>query len=124
MALKYGKYRATVVDNNDPQGLGRIRVKCPKALGSAISSWAMSCFPPGFFSIPEVGELVFVEFEEGDIDMPVWTGIFQTASYISRFGTSYLNKIILANNDSSYILIDKTTGDITIESKRYIQENP
>lgn len=81
----YGKYKGLVVDNNDPENLGRLRVKVPRILGEeVVSGWAMPCVPfggakdQGFFFIPEVGARVWVEFEEGDPQDPIWVGTFWT----------------------------------------------
>lgn len=75
----YGKYRAKVVDVNDPHQRGRIRVMCPRVLGDAKSSWCEPCVPVAYdyggdFAIPKVGEFVWVEFEEGDSNKPIYTG--------------------------------------------------
>lgn len=75
----YGKYRAKVVDVEDPQYRGRIRVMCPKVLGEAKSSWCEPCVPVAYdnggdFAIPKVGEFVWVEFEEGNSNKPIYTG--------------------------------------------------
>lgn len=75
----YGKYRAKVVDVSDPEKRGRIRVICPKVLGEAKSSWCEPCIPVAYdlggdFAIPKVGEFVWVEFEEGNPNKPVYTG--------------------------------------------------
>lgn len=78
----YGKYRGFVSDNEDPQGLGRIKVKVPSVLGSEVSPWALPCAPfgggpgHGWFAVPEVDAQVWVEFEEGDLRRPIWTGTF------------------------------------------------
>lgn len=75
----YGKYRAKVVDVQDPQRRGRIRVMCPKVLGESKSSWCEPCIPVAYdlggdFAIPKLGEFVWVEFEEGDSNKPIYTG--------------------------------------------------
>lgn len=75
----YGKYRGTVVNNQDPQRLGRVQAQVPDVLGDAPSSWAMPCFPmagpgAGLHAVPPVGAGVWVEFEQGDVDYPIWTG--------------------------------------------------
>lgn len=79
----YGKYRGFVVDNADPEQLGRLKLQVPSVLGSeVVTGWAMSCAPyggdvnQGFFFIPEVGAGVWVEFEEGDLEFPIWVGTF------------------------------------------------
>jgi len=79
----YGKYRGFVVDNADPEHLGRLKLKVPSVLGSeVVTGWAMPCTPyggdanQGFLFIPEVDAGVWVEFEEGDLEFPIWVGTF------------------------------------------------
>ena len=79
----YGKYRGFVVDNADPEQLGRLKVRVPSVLGNdVVAGWAMPCVPyggdadQGFLFIPEVGAGVWVEFEEGDLEFPIWVGTF------------------------------------------------
>ena len=77
----YGKYRGTVVNNIDPKQIGRIQVMVPDVSNVAISSWAMPCVPwggiqMGVFCVPLVGAGVWVEFEQGDPDYPIWTGCY------------------------------------------------
>ena len=78
-----GKYRGFVVDNADPEQLGRLKLRVPSVLGDEIvTGWAMPCVPyggdvgQGFLFIPEVGAGVWVEFEEGDLEFPIWVGTF------------------------------------------------
>jgi len=79
----YGKYRGIVVDNADPEQLGRLKLQVPSVLGEeVVTGWAMPCVPyggnanQGFLFIPEVGAGVWVEFEEGDLEFPIWVGTF------------------------------------------------
>ena len=79
----YGKYRGFVVNTEDPKRLGRLRLQVPSVLGrEVVTGWAMPCVPyggqknQGFLSIPEVGAGVWVEFEEGDLEFPIWVGTF------------------------------------------------
>ena len=79
----YGKYRGFVVNTEDPKRLGRVRLQVPSVLGrEVVTGWAMPCVPyggqknQGFLSIPEVGAGVWVEFEEGDLEFPIWVGTF------------------------------------------------
>ena len=79
----YGKYRGFVVDREDPEQLGRLRVTVPSVLGEeVVTGWAMPCVPyggeanQGFLFIPEAGAGVWIEFEEGDLEFPIWTGTF------------------------------------------------
>jgi hypothetical protein len=77
----YGKYRGLVIENIDPLQIGRVLVQVPDVLGVIPSSWAMPCVPAagiqsGCFIVPPIGSQVWVEFEQGDPDYPVWTGGF------------------------------------------------
>jgi hypothetical protein len=77
----YGKYRGLVVENLDPNQLGRVMLKVGDVLGDTISSWALPCVPAagiqsGVFVVPPIGSQVWVEFEQGDPDYPIWTGGF------------------------------------------------
>ena len=75
----YGKYRGVVLNNIDPMQKGRVQVQVPDVLGLSISSWALPCFPftgrqMGMWALPQVGAGVWVEFEQGNPDYPIWTG--------------------------------------------------
>ena len=77
----YGKYRGLVLNNVDPLQKGRLLVQVPDVLGLSISSWAMPCVPiagpqMGTYFIPIIGSGVWVEFEGGNPDYPIWTGGF------------------------------------------------
>jgi hypothetical protein len=77
--MYFGKYRAKVVDNKDPSKRGRIRVVCPKVLGSSVSNWCEPCVPvasdyEGDFAVPRLRETVWIEFEEGKADKPIYVG--------------------------------------------------
>ena len=77
----FGKYRGTVVNNVDPMFIGRIQVIAPDVASLAPTTWAMPCVPVagtnmGMFSPPLIGSGVWVEFERGDPDFPIWVGGF------------------------------------------------
>lgn len=77
----YGKYRGMVLNNIDPLMIGRLMVQVPDVLGLGTSGWAMPCMPfagpqMGQYVLPITGSGVWVEFEGGDPDYPVWTGCF------------------------------------------------
>jgi Type VI secretion system/phage-baseplate injector OB domain len=86
-ALYFGKYRGTVEGNKDPQELGRLQVSVPSVLGDTKLPWAMPCVPyagknVGFFALPPKGANVWVEFEAGNIDYPIWVGCFWNAGEV------------------------------------------
>ena len=76
-----GKYRATVINNIDPKFEARLQVQCPDVTGLAPATWARCAVPSGgmqngFVSLPVIGAAVWVEFEQGDPDFPIWTGCY------------------------------------------------
>ncbi len=77
----FGKYRGTVANNLDPQQMGRLQVSVPSVLGDGQLSWALPCVSfagpgVGFFTLPPNGANIWVEFEGGDPDYPIWSGCF------------------------------------------------
>jgi hypothetical protein len=79
----FGKYRGFVVDNQDPEKLGRLKLKVPSVLGDeVVTGWALPCLPfggaadQGCLFIPDADAGVWVEFEEGDLEFPIWVGTF------------------------------------------------
>ncbi len=76
-----GKYRGTVINNVDPLQIGRIQVIVPDVSNVMLSGWAMPCVPVagiqmGMYTVPVIGSGVWVEFERGDPDNPIWVGGF------------------------------------------------
>ena len=79
----YGKYRGEVIDNKDSLKQGRLLVKVAGVMGQE-ALWAMPCAPyagagVGFFALPPVGARIWVEFEGGDTDYPIWAGCYWLA---------------------------------------------
>jgi hypothetical protein len=75
----YGKYRGMVISNVDPENRGRLLVQVPDVTGLPPSTWAMPCVPftgkqSGMWCLPQIGTGVWVEFEQGNPDYPIWVG--------------------------------------------------
>jgi hypothetical protein len=92
----FGKYRGVVIANDDPKQVGRLRLWIPSLYPSEdnstpgpdsplVTDWAWPCLPfggakdQGFFFVPEKLSKVWVEFEEGNLDSPIWVGVFWSA---------------------------------------------
>ena len=115
----YGKYAGKVVDNQDPQNLGRLQVSCPAVLGS-LNAWARPCVPyagpgVGFFFLPPVGAGVWVEFEGGDVSRAIWTGCYWAQGELPGDATSPDIKLIVTAAAS--LRIDDTQGEIVIANQ-------
>lgn len=78
----YGLYQGTVMFNADPLFTGRLMLQVPDVLSYSPSTWAEPCVPlagptgppMGVFMVPPVGAGVWVQFQQGDVDKPVWIG--------------------------------------------------
>ena len=121
----FGKYRGTVTDIQDPLMMGRVRAKVPDVLGDQESGWAMPCLPfagsgMGFFALPKSGAGVWIEFEHGDPDYPIWAGcwIGSVAEAPSDLLAPPYKKVILKTEGGHSIILDDTpgVGGITLET--------
>ena len=75
----YGKYRGIVTDLADPEDRCRIRATVPAILGEQACGWAMPASPwagagQGVVMLPAIGSGVWIEFEAGRLDSPIWSG--------------------------------------------------
>ncbi len=120
-ARLFGKYRGKVLDNQDPEKLGRLQVAVPYIMGDApLANWAMPCVPYagpklGAFVVPPVAASVWVEFEAGDLKYPIWSGVYWEHEQLPEAATGPL--IRLLKTDKTSFLIDDSTGACTLEAK-------
>ena len=90
----YGIYRGFVEYNLDPLDLGRVKVRVPsihgfledidegkcKGIPTERLPWAFPCFhgsgcyDSGYYDVPLIGSAVWVVFEDGDLERPVYLG--------------------------------------------------
>lgn len=116
----FGKYRARVTDNRDPQNLGRLQVLAPAVLYDT-EVWALPCVPyagpdVGWFAMPPVGAAVWVEFEGGDLDHPIWTGCYWPNDQTPPEGGSDPDIKVL-KTEKVTIRIDDRSGEIEITTQ-------
>ena len=127
----FGKYRGIVSSIEDPMFLGRITAKVPEVYGDDDSGWAMPAMPfggsgMGFFALPASGANVWIEFEHGDPDYPIWTGCFWTepsdVPSIVQLPVPY-QKVLLQTSGGNQIVLDDTpvTGGVTIATSLGMQ---
>ena len=118
----WGKYRAKVVDNVDLLFLGRIQVELA-ILPGAVLNWCMPCVPyagarVGFYAVPPIKANVWVEFEGGDINFPIWVGAFWGPGETPMAGAEPPNPMvkILKTQFMSFVLNDTLeVGGATLE---------
>jgi uncharacterized protein involved in type VI secretion and phage assembly len=123
----YGKYRGVVTDVNDPRMIGRIKAMVPDVMGDRESGWAMPSVPfggdgMGFFALPKVGAGVWIEFECGDPDYPIWSGCWWGS--VAEVPPKLLappppsKKVMIVTEGGHSLLLDDTPGigGITLET--------
>jgi uncharacterized protein involved in type VI secretion and phage assembly len=123
----YGKYRGVVTDTGDPLTIGRIRARVPDVMGDGESGWAMPCMPftgqgMGFFAVPATGAGVWIEFEHGDPDYPIWSGCWWGSA--TELPATLLSppppskKVLLLTEGGNSVLLDDTpgVGGITLQT--------
>ncbi len=117
----FGKFRGVVTDNRDPLMLGRVRARVQDVLGDNDSGWALPSLPyggpgVGLFLVPPVDASVWIEFEHGDPDYPIWTGCFWAQGELPA--TPAVAEMKVLKTDTGTITINDLpgAGGITIET--------
>ncbi|MDQ1443863.1 MAG: hypothetical protein QOI20_327 [Acidimicrobiaceae bacterium] len=115
----YGKYRATVLNNIDPMGIGRIQAFVPDVSAVLPSSWCMPCVPitgvqSGIHVVPAIGAGVWIEFEQGDPDYPIWVGGFwgsrADVPALAQAGVPGSPSIVLQTQTQNTLMISDAPG--------------
>jgi uncharacterized protein involved in type VI secretion and phage assembly len=121
----YGKFRGVVTDVHDPLMTNRIRARVPDVLGNDESGWALPALPfggrgMGLFALPSVGAGVWIEFERGDPNFPVWSGSWwgSAAEVPPAMLAPPYQKTMIKTAAGHTITLDDTpgTGGITLET--------
>jgi uncharacterized protein involved in type VI secretion and phage assembly len=114
----YGKYRGTVADNQDPNNRGRLKAQVPGLLTDVTSSWANPSAPfagdgIGLFTVPPVGSGVWIEFEDGDVSHPIWSGCWWGDNQLPNQATPDVR--IIKTVAGHTITLDDTSGSEKVE---------
>ncbi len=121
----FGKYRGIVTSVSDPLMTGRIKARVPDVTGSDETGWALPCAPfggskTGFFALPTVGAGVWIEFEHGNPDYPIWTGAWwgSAAEVPPLLLAPPYKKVMIVTEGGHSITLDDTpgVGGITLET--------
>jgi len=106
-----GLYVARVETVED---LGRIQVSIPSIFevnDPSAFAWARPCMPFAHFFVPNVGDFVWVAFENGDPSAPVWLGIWYPQGTVpSEADVSPPVKRVIRSTSGHVIVMDDTDG--------------
>lgn len=110
-----GIYAARVTDVSDPLQLGQIRVSVPAVFGGdepEAQSWARPCFPANHFTVPAIGDQVWVMFENGDPSRPVWLGVWYADGKVPSEAKpdQAPDRQVIQSPKGQLIIIDETEG--------------
>jgi len=115
----FGKYRGTVVNTTDPEQRARLQALVPDVLGTQSSTWALPAAPyagpgAGFVALPPVGAGVWIEFEQGNPDFPIWCGCWwgQNAELPVNSTSPGVNQITLATPGRHAVVISDASGPL------------
>lgn len=132
--LYFGVYKAIVSNVKDPEKRGRIKVLCPDVLdGESESAWCEPCVPVAYdnggdFCIPQIDEAVWITFNMGDCNQPVYLGGWWEVNK-TPLGDTYTNldttRVISYNdctitmtNGKISINVGAGAGDLVIENQK------
>lgn len=120
----FGKYRGKVANNIDPLGIGRVQVSVPAVYGDGRLNWAQPCAPfagqmVGFFAIPPIGANIWVEFEGGDPDYPIYSGGFWGMGETPALSPLPAMKVI--STDMCTITLNDVEGSVVIETLAHMK---
>jgi type VI secretion system secreted protein VgrG len=121
---------AKVIDNNDPDGLGRVQVEFYWSGGNIKSDWMRMIQPhagsgKGFYFVPEIGEEVLIGFEGGSAERPYVMGSHYNGNEKSGYADNQNNvkaihtrsgHIIKFTEDESIIITDKSGNEIQLDT--------
>jgi phage protein D/phage baseplate assembly protein gpV len=130
----YGVAVGIVTNNQDPDGLGRVKLKYPTLAGGVESWWARQVSPMagperGFEFIPEVNDEVLVAFENEDINRPfvlggLWNGKDKPPEASNTLiSGGKVQKRIIRSRSGHTIILDDTDNSEKISIVDKTEEN-
>lgn len=115
----YSLYTGIVEDNDDPLQMNRLKVSIPSVMGG-ITQWALSMGWPGGYNTgvklltPNVGDLVYIMFEWGNPDKPMWL--------YNGWGEDEIPEALakpdvmgIVTPNGNIIILDDETGDLSFK---------
>jgi len=125
----YGKYRGLVLNPVDVAFNGKVLASVIVG-GLPLQVQAEACTPyagpgVGFYAIPPVGAGVWIEFEEGDLDKPIWAGCWWKEGEVLALLTPDIAPppspasaaaLVVLRTPTARLKLSTLTGEVTLES--------
>jgi phage baseplate assembly protein gpV len=127
----YGKYRGTVTEVDTSKKGIRIKAKVPAVLGDKTTGWCLPCVPyagkdAAIAYAPEEHAGVWIEFEGGDVSMPIWVGCYwhdeqgdipsRIKKDVKVIQTPGGAQIVLDDADHAIEIVDKLGNKLRMDS--------
>ena len=115
---------ARVMDNNDPMGMGRVRVQFPwQEEKNQITPWIRTTTiyagaGRGDYKIPEIGDEILVGFESGNAEKPFMLGAMYNGNEVSGYTTPNNDLKVMHSRIGNRLIMNDKTGDVTLESQK------
>jgi hypothetical protein len=121
----YGVYRGSVADNKDPDNLGRVKISVPSIYKDKVPNlWAyprnigMPGKGYGVFYVPQIGDHIYVSFENGDTRFPLYeAGWWTKGSVPKEAQTDGQENIIISTKDGRSIELNDSEEKIVVTDK-------
>lgn len=127
----FGNRRAIVVDNRDELEAGRVKIRVPSIHGDEVPDealpWAIYSDPfmggmedIGGFLVPDIGSKIWVFFENGDHDQPVYFAGAPSKPHMPKEKTDgqYPKNKVFKTKAGFLIEIDDTDGETRFHIKQ------
>lgn len=131
----YGKYRGIVTDIADPDNRCRIKARVPAVLDDQVSTWAEASLPfagdgHGLVMLPVVGDGVWIEFEAGNLNQPIWSGCIVPSGgrpdpqgeRVRVIVTDGGHKVVLDEENDEVKLVHPMGGELTIGATEIVMK--
>lgn len=110
--LKDLLFIATVVSASDPEREAEVQIRIPKRMDAIPDEdlpWARPKLQGAFFKVPDVGEKIYVEFQQGSIYHPMYYARAIAPNGVNIFSDDYPNTWGISDG-KNYIRINKNTN--------------
>jgi len=121
-------YIGIVVDNKDPEKMGRCKVRVhgihdeftPDDLPWSIPEFPLNFTTKGSFMVPEIGTILYVKFDDGDLYEPIYFGKVldrENLDYEADHTEDYPDSVIFyETKNGDYFKINRLKGEYIVKT--------